>query len=166
MGGASCPKKYLFLTWKLSSSFFGPRSLLSSIWTPNCVKMDPNEPQLDPKWSPNDMKRDTKGGYVNKLKPTSITKRSHASWKPSCKKSGRSSSGSPGFAKRKKTLPLSFSMYTYTRLIPWPQATCNATCCNFEICSATCCSVVSHPVFSHVAVLKYVHERCSSVNWF
>ena len=64
-------------------------------------------------------KNEPKMKVWKKLKLTSITKRSHTSWKPSCKKSRRSSSQPPGFANReKKASPsLSFSLYIYIYVI-------------------------------------------------
>ena len=56
-------------------------------------KWSPNDPQIDEKLFPDDMNLNPKWRCGNKLKLTSITKRSHTSWKPSDKWSWRHGGG-------------------------------------------------------------------------
>ena len=84
-------------------------------------KWSPNDPQIYKKLSSNDINVNKKWGYGNKLKLTSITKRSHTSWKPSDKCSWRHGGGV--CAQRCLIFCISYvihAFWTQTRVSPIP----------------------------------------------
>ena len=77
--------------------------LFCVIWGPSGVHWGFIQ-HLDVIGPPNGNKIITKSTYISKYNdkctPKCLPKRSHGSWKPLCKKPGRSSTGPPGFAKQ------------------------------------------------------------------